>query len=293
MTLALVTDSTASLPPEVAAARGVMVVPLQVIIGATSYDEGVEGGATPEMLAEALQAWTPVSTSRPNPDEMLEVYERLAADGATEVVSIHLSADLSGTFESAQLAARRASVPVHAVDARQVGMGTGFAVLAAADARDAGADAAGMVAAARERSAATTSLFYVDTLEYLRRGGRVGAAAALLGSALAVKPILKVEAGRVGPFERVRTSGKALSRLEELAVEAAGDHQVEIAVAHLASPDRAAALAERLTARLAEGLGDRSVAVGEIGAVLGAHVGPGMVAVTVAVRTPHTAPTDA
>ncbi len=289
MTLALVTDSTASLSPEVAAARAVTVVPLQVVIGATSYDEGVEGGVTPELLAEALQAWTPVSTSRPNPEEMLEIFERLAVEGATEIVSIHLSADLSGTFESAQLAARRSPVPVHPVDARQVGMGTGFAVLAAADARDAGGDAAALVAAARERSAATTSLFYVDTLEYLRRGGRVGAAAALLGSALAVKPILKVVDGRVGPFERVRTSGKALSRLEDLAVEAAGEHEVEIAVAHLASPDRAGALAEKLTARLAGGLGDRSVSVGEIGAVLGAHVGPGMVGVTVAVRTAHTA----
>ena len=101
-------------------------------------------------------------------------------------------------------------------------MGTGFAVLAAADAVDGGADATEAAAAARARAAATTSLFYVDTLEYLRRGGRMGAAAALLGSALSVKPILRIEDGKVGPFERVRTSGKALARLEELAVEAAG-----------------------------------------------------------------------
>ena len=125
-TIALVTDSTASLPAEIAGAREITVVPLQVVIGATSYDEGVEGGVTPQMLAEALQAWTPVSTSHPNPDEMLEVYERLAKDGATEIVSVHLSGELSGTFESAQLAARRAPVPVHAVDSRQVGMGTGM-----------------------------------------------------------------------------------------------------------------------------------------------------------------------
>src|SRR4051794_16856874 len=138
MPVALVTDSTASLPGEVVAARDITVVPLQVVIGATSYDEAVEGGATPEMLAQALHAWTPVSTSRPNPEEMLEVYERLAADGATEIVSIHLSGELSGTFESAQLAARKASVPVLAVDSRQVGMGAGFAVLSAADARDRG-----------------------------------------------------------------------------------------------------------------------------------------------------------
>ena len=285
MSLALVTDSTASLTPEVASRCCVTVVPLQVVIGAESYDEGVEGGATAEMLAEALRAWTPVSTSRPNPDEMLEVYERLAAEGATGIVSIHLSADLSGTYESAQLAARRCSIPVVAVDSRQVGMGTGFAVLAAVEARDSGADAATIAAAAKERAATTTSLFYVDTLEHLRRGGRVGAVGALLGTALAVKPILKVEDGRIGPFERVRTSGKALGRLEELAVEAAGDAPVDGAVAHLASPERAGVLAEKLTARLADGLEGREVAVGEIGAVLGAHVGPGMVAVSVARRT--------
>lgn len=284
MPVALVTDSTASLPADVAAERGITVVPLQVVIGATSYDEGVEGGATPEMLAEALHAWTPVSTSRPNPDEMLEVYEKLAAEGATEIVSIHLSGELSGTFESAQLAARKAPVPVLTVDSRQVGMGTGFAVLSASEARDQGGDAGAVAAAARRRVSLTTSLFYVDTLEYLRRGGRVGAAAAFVGSALAVKPILRIEHGRVTPYERVRTAGKALSRLEELAVDAAGSTPVDVAVAHLASPDRGATLAERLGERLAAGLEGRPVHLGEIGAVLGAHVGPGMVAVVVARR---------
>ena len=284
MPIALVTDSTASLPADVAAARDITVVPLQVVIGATSYDEAVDGGATPEMLADALRAWTPVSTSRPNPHEMLEVYERLAADGATEIVSVHLSGELSGTVESAQLAARKAPVPVLAVDSRQVGMGTGFAVLSAAEARDEGRDAAAMAAAARRRISLTTSLFYVDTLEYLRRGGRVGAAAALVGSALAVKPILRIDDGRVVPYERVRTAGKALGRLEELAVDAAGSAKVDVAVAHLASEERAATLAERLGERLAGGLEGRPVHVGEIGAVLGAHVGPGMVAVTVARR---------
>src|SRR3954451_17835156 len=271
MSVALVTDSTASLPAELAAMRSITVVPLQVVIGATSYDEGVEGGATPEMLAEALRAWTPVSTSRPNPDEMLEVYHRLAAEGATEIVSLHLSGELSGTFESAQLAARKAPVPVLAVDSRQVGMGTGFAVLSAADARDRGGDASAVAAAARRRVSLTTSLFYVDTLEYLRRGGRVGAAAAFVGSALAVKPILRIEDGRVAPYERVRTAGKALNRLEELAVEAAGSAPVDVAVAHLASEDRAATLAARLGERLEAGLEGRPVHLGEIGAVLGAH----------------------
>jgi DegV family protein with EDD domain len=286
MSVALVTDSTASLSPEQVAEHCITVVPLQVVIGATSYDEsGSDDSVTPQILADALKEWTPVSTSRPNPEAILETYEKLAADGAESIVSVHISGELSGTFESAQLAARRASLPVTLVDSRQVGMGMGYAVLAAADAIAGGADAEAAGAAARTRAENTTSLFYVDTLEYLRRGGRMGAAAALLGSALAVKPILRVEEGRICPFEKVRTSAKALSRLEELAAEAARDADVDVAVAHLASPDRAADLAERLTKRLDTGLGEREVSLGEIGAVLGAHVGPGMVAVAVSRRT--------
>lgn len=286
MSVALVTDSTASLSARTAADRGITVVPLQVVIGARSYDEsGAENSVTPQMLADALKEWTPVSTSRPNPEAILETYEKLVADGAEAIVSVHISAELSGTFESAQLAARRSPVPVTLVDSRQVGMGTGYAVLAAADAIAGGGDAETAAAAARTRAANTTSLFYVDTLEYLRRGGRMGAAAALLGSALAVKPILRVEDGRIGPFETVRTSAKALSRLEELAVEAAEGVDVDVAVAHLASPDRAEDLAERLTKRLGAQLGQREVSLGEIGAVLGAHVGPGMVAVAVSRRS--------
>lgn len=281
--VAVVTDSTASLPGALVAELGITVVPLQVVIGGKAYDEG-EDGATPERLAEALQAWVPVSTSRPSPETMLETYELLAAEGAGEIVSVHLSGDLSGTYESAQLAARKAPVPVTAVDTRQVGMGTGFCVLTAAEAVREGDDAVAAGDRARRRGRATTSLFYVDTLEYLRRGGRMGAAAALVGSALAVKPILRVEDGRVRPHERVRTSAKALARLEELAVEAAGDAPVDVAVAHLASAARAEELAEHLRERLAAGLEGREVVVGEIGAVLGAHVGPGMVAACVAPR---------
>jgi DegV family protein with EDD domain len=286
--VAVVTDSTASLTPEVAAALGIAVVPLRVVVGTTSYDEGVPGGMTPQALAEALSAKTPVSTSRPNPEEMLETYERLAREGAEHVVAVHLSGELSGTCESAQLAARRSSVPVTVVDSRQVGMGTGFCVLAAARVVADGGDAEAAATAARAVSAGTTSLFYVDTLEYLRRGGRVGALGALVGSALAVKPILTVADGRVTPLERVRTSAKALSRLEELAVERAEawDAGVDVAVSHLASPDRARELAERLGDRLAGVLGGREVRVGEISAVLGVHVGPGMVAAVVAPHVP-------
>jgi DegV family protein with EDD domain len=279
----IVTDSTASLPPEVAQERGIVVVPLQVVIGATVYDEGAEG-ATPALVAEALREFRPVSTSRPAPAALLEVYEKAAADCATGIVSIHLSAEMSGTHESALLAARDASIPVTVVDSRQVGVATGYAALAAADVLDAGGEVADAAVAARCRAEAATTLFYVDTLEYLRRGGRIGAAAALLGGALSVKPLLQIKDGRVANLERVRTSARALSRMEDMLVEAAGRASIDVCVSHLANPERAGDLAGRLRARLDGNLGGREVWCGELGAVLGAHVGPGMVAACVAPR---------
>ena len=278
--VALVTDSTSSVPCDWVTEHDVTVVPLQVVIGATAYDEGVPGGVTASVLADALKAWTPVSTSRPNPEAFLAIYQALGKEH-DEIVSIHISGELSGTFESAQMAAVKASVPVHVVDSRQVGMGTGFTVMAAQEARAAGLDGAAIAAAAQTQGARTTTLLYVDTLEYLRRGGRVGATAALLGSALAVKPILAIEDGRIVPRERVRTATKALARLQELALAAAVDHRARVAVAHLANPDKAHHLAAGLGAALGDSVIDEIV-VSEIGAVLGAHVGPGMVAVCVA-----------
>jgi DegV family protein with EDD domain len=124
-------------------------------------------------------------------------------------------------------------------------------------------------------------LFYVDTLEHLRRGGRIGAAAKLVGSVLAVKPLLQLDDGRVVPLEKVRTSARALGRLEELAIEAAGSQDVDVAVAHLANPERAEKVAANLKDRIP---GIQDLSVGEVGAVIGAHVGPGMVAVVIAPR---------
>lgn len=281
--IAVVTDSTASLPPEVVEARGITVVPLQVVIGAEAYDEG-SADATSERVAAALREYLPVSTSRPAPAVMLDCYERVAAAGAEQIVSVHISGEMSGTFESAQLAAREAPVPVVCVDSRQVGVATGYAALAAADAVDEGGSVDDAAEAARRRARESSSLFYVDTLEYLRRGGRIGAAAAIFGGALAVKPLLQISEGKVASLEKVRTSGKALARLEELAVQAGEGRQVDVCVAHLANPDRADQLAERLATRLAAELGGREVWCGELGAVLGAHVGPGMIAACVAPR---------
>ena len=203
----IVTDSTASIPPEQAEERGIVVVPLQVVIGAQVYDEGVDG-ATPELVAKALAEFVPVSTSRPNPAAMAEVYERLAARGREQIISIHISGEMSGTFESAQLAAKQVEVQVTCIDSRQVGAATGYAALSAADVLDAGGTVAEAAQAARDRAAAATSLFYVDTLEYLRRGGRIGAAAAILGGALSVKPLLSIVDGKVANLERVRTGAR-------------------------------------------------------------------------------------
>src|SRR5262245_1457912 len=185
--VALVSDST-SVDAAMAKRLDVVLVPLQVIIGTQSYNEGE--AASPDDVAAALKQRQPVSTSRPAPEAFLRVYERAAKEGAEAVVSVHLSGEVSGTFESAELAAREASIPVQVVDTRHLGMGSGFAVETAAALLDDGASAEKAADAARERAHATTALFYVDTLEFLRRGGRVGATAALVGSALAVKPLL-------------------------------------------------------------------------------------------------------
>jgi hypothetical protein len=178
---------------------------------------------------------------------------------------------MSGTVESAGLAAKESPVRTEVVDSRSHGMGLGFAVLAAARAASSGATVGEVAEAARARAESSTVVFYVDTLEHLRRGGRIGAASALLGSALAVKPLLHLVDGQIQPLEKVRTAARAISRLEELAVERARDAPVDVAVHHLANADRAGALAERLRARLP---GIDEMVVSEVGAVVGAHVGP-------------------
>ncbi len=276
----IVTDSTASLPDDLARSHGIVVVPLHVVVGAEELEEGPE--ASQRTVADALRAFHPVSTSRPAPETFAAVYQSAAADGATGVVSVHLSAEVSGTYDSAVLGAEQVDLPVTVVDSRQVGLATGFAAVSAAEAAAQGADPEQAAAAARVRAEAATSYFYVDTLEHLRRGGRIGAAAALLGAALAVKPLLTVADGKVEPLEKVRTAAKALARIEELACQAAGDGVVDVAVQHLGAEERAQALADRLRERLPKAA---DVLLREVSAVIGAHVGPGMVAVTVAPRT--------
>ena len=277
--VAVVTDSTSYLPVQLVRECDIEVVPLQVVIGGTAHDEG--GETSSATVAQALRSWTPVTTSRPGPAAFADAYERAAERGCDGVVSVHLSSKMSGTVESAELAAKESTVRVEVVDSRSLGMGLGFAVLAAARAAMDGGTVDDVAGVARARAAATTAIFYVDTLEHLRRGGRIGPAAALLGSALAVKPLLHLVDGHIEPLEKVRTSSRAIARLEELAVEKAGSAAVDVAVHHLANPDRAESLAQRLLTRIS-GLQDMHVS--EVGAVVGAHVGPGMLAVVVAPR---------
>ena len=277
--IAVVTDSTAYLSTELVQQLGVLVVPVQVVVAGHSYDEGT--GISSDEVAEALRTWRPVTTSRPAPATFLAAYRAAAEAGATGIVSVHLSADISGTVGSARLAAGDAPVPVRVVDSRTIGMAMGYPVLSAAqDAAD-GASLDEVAAVVEKRCGQSSALFYVDTLEYLRRGGRIGPAAARFGSALSVKPLLEVVDGRILPLEKVRTSSKALARLEELAVERAGVAAVDLAVHHLSARPRAEQLAERLRARV-PGLGE--LRVSEVGAVVGAHVGPGMIAVAVVPR---------
>ena len=280
--VALVTDSTSSLRPDEARSAGVTVVPLQVVVDGESRPESEVPAAE---VAAALRAGRAVTTSRPSPESFASVYADLAGRGASAVVSVHLSAAISGTCAAAERAATDAAVPVIVVDCRTLAMAAGFAVLSAAAAAGSGSTAEVVARVAESRAAASTTYFYVDTLEFLRRGGRIGPAAAMFGSALSVKPLLTVADGQIRPCERVRTESRALARLEELslsALAAAAGHSeyVDVAVHHLDNPEGAARLVGRLQSRV----GGSAIAVREVSAVIGVHVGPGMLGVVVAPR---------
>ncbi|WP_367136296.1 MULTISPECIES: DegV family protein [Streptomyces] len=275
--VAVITDSTAYLPQRAMERHSITAVPLTVVLGDEALEEGTEVSA--RCVAEALKKRRPVTTSRPGPEVFAAAYRAAAEAGAQGIVSLHLSSEFSGTYDAAVLAARDAEVPVRVVDTGMVAMALGFCALAAAETVDAGGTLDEAVAAAEKRAQGTAAYFYVDTLDYLRRGGRIGAAQALLGSALAVKPLLQLEGGRIELREKVRTASKAIARLEEIAVERAAAAPVDIAVHHLAAPDRATELADRLRERLPA---LEELHVSEVGAVIGAHTGPGLLAVVVA-----------
>lgn len=278
MPIAVVTDSTAYLPPGIVRDRGIRVVPLEVRLGTRIGREGIDVD-TAQLRAALADRHLDVQTSRPTPAEFAACYREALASGAEGVVSVHLSRELSGTWEAARVAADEVDpARVRVVDSRATGMGLGYAVLAAVDAAAAGAGGAEVEAAAADVARRCRVFFSVDTLDRLRRGGRIGATAALVGTALSVKPLLHMADGRIVPLEKVRTTARAGQRLVELALRAAGDGSVDIAVHHLGAAARADATAEELRARLP---GLRRLVVSEVGAVIGAHVGDGLLGVVV------------
>jgi DegV family protein with EDD domain len=277
--VAVVTDSTAYLPVGVLERFGVRVVPLQVVMAGRAMAE--DDSTTGAQVAQQLAARAPVTTSRPAPATFVNVYRELASTGRTAVVSVHLSGELSGTVDAARIAARQVAdegTRVTVVDSRSLAMGLGFAVCTAARLAGAGADAARIALAAARRAFAGTTVLCVDTLEFLRRGGRIGTAQAVFGSALSVRPILHLVDGKLELLERVRTRSRARARLEEILVAEAESSlesgvPVDIAVHHLAAVDLAQEMADRLRERLPD---LRELHVQEVGPVIGAHVGPGM-----------------
>ena len=284
MSTVVVTDSTACLPVAMAQQHGIEVVPLHVVVGGRTYAEGVD--ITPAEVAELLRRGKKaVSTSRPAPGEFVQRYQEIAARrGADHIVSVHLSSRVSGTLEAAELAVATMSgeVAVTVVDSRTLGMAMGYAVRAGADAAARGVGHQEVADLVRRRAGEARAWFYVDTLEYLRRGGRVGTALALVGGALAIKPLLQVSDGQVQPWERVRTRAKALARLETQTLETARGlreqgREVCVAVHHLGFAERA----EEVCGRLREGLPDCEIDLVELDAVLSVHTGPGTLAIVV------------
>lgn len=280
--VAVVTDSTASLASADAAAAGITVIPLHVVIDEVSRAEA-DDAITPEIVVRALRAGRVVTTSRPTPESFSVAYEKLAAAGYGAIVSAHLSRAMSGTYAAAALAAESASIPVTVVDTTTIAMAAGFAVLSGARSARSGGTPAEVADAITRRATSATTYFLVESLDYLRRGGRIGPAAALLGTALSIKPLLTVSHGVIRPHERVRTASKALARLEELGVAAISQAlpqqgHVAVAVHHLGNEAGAAELVARLRRR-APTVGEITVA--EVSAVLGAHVGPGALGIVV------------
>ncbi|MGA2929228.1 MAG: DegV family protein [Solirubrobacteraceae bacterium] len=272
MAVTIVTDTCHYLPQQLIAAHGIHQVSLYVHWQDDTQRELeiVDYAAYYRRLRDAAQLPT---TSQPSIGDFLAVYEPLI-DAGDEVVSIHLAGGISGTVSAAtqareQLGARAEAV--HIFDSATACGGEGLVVLAAAAAAHQGGDGEAVLARARRARAELKLWFAVDTLEYLRRGGRIGGARAWLGSALKIKPILMIES-EITPFERVRTSRRAFERMVELLTSCRDAGADGWMIQHIQAPDEA----QRLAARGSELFGGPPVAICEIGPVIGTHVGPGL-----------------
>jgi DegV family protein with EDD domain len=285
--VAVVTDSTADLPPEIVEALGITVVPLQVIFGEESFRDRID--LTSEEFFRRLTGTKELPrTSQPSTGEFLQVYDALCAK-TDRILSIHLSSKFSGTVQTARRAAQEliGKARVEVLDSETVSMAMGFGVIAAAEAAQAGGDLDSCAEAARTVLHQERVAIAVDTLEYLRRGGRIGRAQAFLGGLLQVKPILTIKDGEAHPLARVRTRRKALDEIVRHCL-AHGRPVSQAAVMHAQSPDDARFLLDEVARRFPAA----TVYTGEIGPVIGVHGGPGLVglAVVMSEEAPHEEP---
>lgn len=210
----VIADSAASLPPALAKKWGIIVVPLQVIVDDQSFREGVD--IAPAEVLEHLLASRAVSTSQPSVVAFQDAYRRAAESGASAIVAVLISGEMSGTVNAALLAAEGSSIPVEVVDTRSLAMATGFAAIAASAYAATGADADAVAQRARDVAASALCVFTLDSLEYLKRGGRVSAPTAALGAALSLRPIIEIRDGKLTVVDRVRTTARARQAMLDL-----------------------------------------------------------------------------
>jgi DegV family protein with EDD domain len=271
---ALVTDSTSDIPADLARQHQVYVAPLHIIWGREHFIDGVDITPAEFYVRLAREAQLPTS-SQPSPQEFAEVYERAIKEtGAPGILTLTISSDLSGTYSSAVAAADMVDFPVEVVDLRTASIATGLGVLKLAEARDSGISLPEALALAQSYTTRTKLVFSVDTLEYLHKGGRIGGARRLLGTALNIKPVLQVLDGRVEPRESVRTRKRVLGRLVEIfEVEVDPSRPFSLGILHANAP----ADAEALAAAIQEHQSPAMLVTTQIAAVISVHTGPGAV----------------
>lgn len=275
----IVTDIEASLTPELMQRFDIKTMPLWIHFGEDAYQEGVNI-TREEFYDRLVNKGEFPKTSQASVGQFVELYRPLVQAGH-EIVSIHLSSGLSGTYQSAlgaaeELASEGAKISV--VDSRQASVAQALMVWRAAEWAEAGMGRQEIVARLRPMSKHLRIFFMVDTLEYLRRGGRIGGASAFLGTLLQIKPILTLKDGLIDAYDKARTRKRGLARLEELIVEAAEGHTgVDLAVVHVMCREDA----DALTARLSDTLKPKRVLVDLMGPGIGAHVGPGLVGASI------------
>ena len=271
----IVTDSTADLPIELVEEYDIIVVPLKVHMEDRVYSDGIDISPT-AFYTKLREAKNLPTTSQPSPGEFKELYEKLGADGST-IISIHLSSKFSGTYQSAILAKQMLNdLDITVVDSETTALALGLIVLNAAKAAREGESKDEVIGLARKLMDNSTVYFAVDTLEYLQKGGRIGAAQALMGSLLNIKPILTITDGLVTPVEKVRGQKKAFDRLVQLAgTKLSGN--VQVAFIHGDNLEGVNKLKEKVT----EKYGVHDSLISEVGPVVGTHVGPGVVAIVI------------